>query len=181
MCYSVWELLCWKHLVRSMRNKDDTLPVVRGDTLIYQRGGQDYRLPVGTPAWYGWLSTERTFAFRSAFGTFTARKEQASNKRGGWYWRAYHKRKGKLHRVYLGKSEEVTLERLNTVAAALTAQDAVAEDERESDERVPPGQPEATGDQERFRHPGTEACWSPVERKEAPNTVARRSSILPMP
>jgi hypothetical protein len=54
----------------------------------------------------------RTFAFRSAFGTFTARKEQASNKRGGWYWRAYRKREGKLHRVYLGKSEEVTLDRM---------------------------------------------------------------------
>ncbi len=160
---------------------EQAMPVVQDDILIYQRSGQDCRLPVGTPDWYAWLSTARTFAFRSAFGTFTARKEQASNKRGGWYWRAYHKRKGKLHRVYLGKSEEVTLERLNTVAAALTAQDAVAEDEREPHERVPPGQPEATSDQERFLHPATGACWSPVERKEAPNTVARRSSILPMP
>src|SRR6266849_2412538 len=119
----------------SMKNKANTIPVVQGDTLLYHRDGQDYQLPVGTPAWYGWLSTARTFAFRSAFGTFTARKEQASNKRGGWYWRAYRKRKGKLHRVYLGKSEEVTLERLNTVAAALTAQDAVAEDEREPGQR----------------------------------------------
>lgn len=61
----------------SMKNKDDAIPVVQGDTLIYQRGGQDCRLSVGTPAWYAWLSTSRTFAFRSAFGTFTVRKEQA--------------------------------------------------------------------------------------------------------
>ncbi len=147
----------------SMRNKDDTLPVVQGDTLIYQRGGQDYRLPVGTPAWYGWLSTARTFAFRSAFGTFTARKEQASNKRGGWYWRAYRKREGTLHRVYLGKSEEVTLQRLNAVAVTLAGQDGVDGDEREPGQRVLQGQLEATSD-----------------HGEASNSAARRSSPLPL-
>src|SRR5438105_13346411 len=107
------------------------MPVVQDDILIYQRSGQDCRVPVGTPAWYAWLRTARTFAFRSAFGTFTARKEQASNKRGGWYWRAYRKREGRLHRAYLGKSEEVTLDRLNTVAVTLAGQNAAGEDERE--------------------------------------------------
>src|SRR5438876_8079621 len=137
------------------------MPVVQDDTLIYQRSGQDCRLPVGTPDWYAWLSTARTFAFRSAFGTFTARKEQASNKRGGWYWRAYRRREGTLHRVYLGKSEEVTLERLNFVAMTLSGQDGVARDEREPDQRVQQGQPEATSD-----------------RGETSNSAARRSSPL---
>src|SRR5260221_10757410 len=102
MCYTVWELLCWKHLVRSMRNKDDTLPVVQGDTLIYQRGGQDYQLPVGTPAWYGWLSQVRPFPFRSPFGTSTPLKEQAGKKRAGWYWPPSPKPPGTLHRSYVG-------------------------------------------------------------------------------
>ena len=77
-----------------MRNHEQSMPVVQDTILIYQRGGQDERIQVGTPAWYDWLNTARTFAFRSAMGTFTARKEQASNKRGGWYWRAYRKREG---------------------------------------------------------------------------------------
>jgi predicted ATPase/DNA-binding CsgD family transcriptional regulator len=113
-----------------MRNKDEAIAVVQGETLTYQQGGQDDRLSVGTPAWYAWLSTARTFAFRSAFGIFTARKERASNKRGGWYWRAYRKRAGTLHRAYLGKSEEMTLDRLNIVAMTLAREDAVDEDER---------------------------------------------------
>jgi predicted ATPase/DNA-binding CsgD family transcriptional regulator len=103
----------------SIRNKDSTNPVVQGETLTYQQGKQVGQLVVGTPDWYAWLSTARSFAFRSAFGTFTAHKEQASNKRGGWYWRAYHKREGTLHRVYLGKSEELTLDRLSAAAVTL--------------------------------------------------------------
>src|SRR5438105_3423151 len=155
MCYTVWEPLCWKQLVMNMREHEQTMPVVQGDTLTYQQGGQDERLPVGTPDWYAWLRTARTFAFRGAFGTFTARKEQASNKRGGWYWRAYRKREGTLHRVYVGKSEELTLDRLNAVALTLAGQDAVEEDEPE------PGHPGAANDRERFPHPATDVSRLP--------------------
>src|SRR6266487_2889908 len=105
----------------NMSNHEQAMPVVQEDILIYQQSGQDDRLPVGTPEWYAWLSTARTFAFRGALGTFTARKEQASNKRGGGYWRAYRKRNGKLHRVYLGKSGELTRDRLNTAAVTLAS------------------------------------------------------------
>jgi hypothetical protein len=54
-----------------------------------------------------------------------ARKEHM--KRGGAYWKAYRKRAGKLHRAYQGKSNEVTLERLQAVAAIL-ASDGVLDD-----------------------------------------------------
>src|SRR5258708_37665701 len=54
--------------------------------------------------------------------TFTARKEQRP---GGWYWYAYRRSQGKLHSVYLGKSEELTLERLNTTAEGLERGDAL--------------------------------------------------------
>jgi predicted ATPase/DNA-binding CsgD family transcriptional regulator len=114
-----------------MKTEDDVIPVVQEETLIYQRSGRDERVLVGTSAWYAWLSTARSFAFRSASGTFTARKEQASNKRGGEYWRAYRRREDRLHRVYLGKSEELTLDRLRAVAAALAGQDPVDEAEPE--------------------------------------------------
>ena len=38
------------------------IPLVRGDTLAYQRDKQDYVLAVGTPDWYAWLTTASTFA-----------------------------------------------------------------------------------------------------------------------
>ncbi len=50
------------------------------------------------------------------------RREQAGHKQGAWYWRAYRKRGGKLQRVYVGKVEEVTPERLNAVARELFGQ-----------------------------------------------------------
>jgi hypothetical protein len=69
-----------------MSNHDQAMPVVQDDTLLYQKDGQDSLLSVDTPAWYAWLSTATTFSFRSEIGTFTARREQAGNKRGSWYW-----------------------------------------------------------------------------------------------
>src|SRR5215467_507629 len=120
----------------SMSTYEQAMPVVQEDTLLYQRNGQAYRLTVGTPAWYAWLSTATTFAFRSEIGTFTARREQAGNKRGGWYWRAYRKFGGKLRSVYVGTSEGLTLDRLNAVAQAL-AQLAVGDARAKADEEAP--------------------------------------------
>src|SRR6266567_8882311 len=105
-----------------------TPPIVQDGILTYSQNGQAVQLAVDAPDWYNWLETASTFTFHSASGAFTARKEQAGNKRGGQYWRAYRKRNGKLHRAYLGKSQELTLERLKVVAAVLAglvpAQDA---------------------------------------------------------
>jgi predicted ATPase/DNA-binding CsgD family transcriptional regulator len=94
-------------------------PIVQNGMLTYWQNGQTAQFAVDTPEWYDWLETASTFTFRSASGAFTARKEQAGNKRGGQYWRAYRRRNGKLHRAYLGKPQEVTLERLNATAAVL--------------------------------------------------------------
>src|SRR6266496_2453977 len=106
----------------SMSNEDQTTAIVVGEKLIYQRDGEGYQLHVGTSAWYAWLQTATLFRVRSPFGTFTMRREQACHKHGTWYWRAYRKRAGKLHRVYVGKVEEVTLEQLNAVARQLFGQ-----------------------------------------------------------
>ena len=94
-------------------------PVIQGETLVYQQDGQEHVLTVGTAAWFAWLETASTFSFISALGLFTARREQSGQKRGGWYWKAYRKQHGKLSSRYLGKSEAVTLERLQAVAQAL--------------------------------------------------------------
>jgi predicted ATPase/DNA-binding CsgD family transcriptional regulator len=163
MCYTVWELF-FGNLVMRMKDEYEATPVVQGETLTYQRGGRDERLPVGTPAWYAWLSTARSFAFRSALGSFTARKEPASNKRGGEYWRAYRKHEGRLHRVYLGKSEELTLDRLNSAAVTMASHQAAFEDERER------GRP--------VRHQQIEAS---NERRKTSESASRYSPPLPLP
>jgi predicted ATPase len=96
-------------------------PLILGEVLTYQQNNSTVELIVGSTHWYTWLKTASTFTFRSGQGSFTARKERAGNRRGEPYWRAYQKREGKLHRVYLGQSEGLTLERLQSVAEALAS------------------------------------------------------------
>lgn len=108
-------------LVTPSRNAEvaKNLPTVTGKTLLYQKQGHEQLVRVGTPAWYAWLQLARAFTFRTSSRQFTVRKEQASNRRGGWYWKAYYRRAGKLCSTYLGKSERLSLERLQEVAGAL--------------------------------------------------------------
>ena len=47
---------------------------------------------------------------------FTARKEQRA---GSWYWYAYRRQTGRLHTAYLGRSTELSVTRLDVIAAAL--------------------------------------------------------------
>ncbi len=161
-----------------MSNQEQAMPVVQDDTLLYQKDGQDYRLSVGTQAWYAWLSSATTFAFRSELGIFTARKERAGHKRGGWYWRAYRKRGGKLRSVYVGTSEELTLDRLRTVAATLAAQHTSTGEEQEQEQRVREWH---SADQEHSSRPPTGGSWHMAEGGAAPETVKRPASTLPLP
>ncbi len=96
--------------------------ILQGETLTYHQGGQNVQVVVDTAGWYTWLETASTFTFHSEHGSFTARKERAGNRRGKLYWRAYRKCNGKLYRAYLGKSEELTLERLKAIATVLAGQ-----------------------------------------------------------
>src|SRR5215470_1620713 len=96
-------------------------PLIQGNTLTYHQAGQPAQVLVDTSDWYTWLRTASTFTFHNEHGTFTARKERAGSKRGGEYWKAYRRRHGKLYRAYLGKSEELTLEQLKSVAVVLAS------------------------------------------------------------
>src|SRR5437764_1784175 len=127
------------------REESAMAPTVQGETLVYRQDGQEQVLIVGTAAWFAWLETASTFSFVSETGSFTARREQAGHKRGGWYWKAYRKQHGKLSSRYLGKSETITLARLQTVAQALadalvqTAPDSDADEARPSAQAAAPG------------------------------------------
>jgi LuxR family transcriptional regulator, maltose regulon positive regulatory protein len=83
----------------------------------------DPGIGVDSASWAAWLTdpATRSFSFQGSESRYTARKELRS--RGGEYWVAYRKRDGKLHKAYLGKAHNVTLARLNEVAAALAGRD----------------------------------------------------------
>jgi LuxR family maltose regulon positive regulatory protein len=63
------------------------------------------------------LETAEVFAFDGPEGHFTAHKRQRGEK---WYWYAYSRRAGRLRTLYLGKSGDLELERLRTIARAGT-------------------------------------------------------------
>jgi LuxR family maltose regulon positive regulatory protein len=100
-----------------------TTPRVEDTTLVAAPGVAD-AIAVGSPAWYAWLEQATTFAFAGAQGGFTARKEHRG--RSGWYWKAYRKQAGQLRSAYLGKSADLTLDRLNAVALTIAAVSSVA-------------------------------------------------------
>ena len=89
-------------------------PVVKDNFLF---AGKD-RIPVGSPSWYEWLFTTKRFSFKSQSGHFIAQCEKRRNKE---YWYAY-RRAGKLIKVYLGKTEELTLDRLEQASISISHQ-----------------------------------------------------------
>jgi LuxR family maltose regulon positive regulatory protein len=94
--------------------------LVQDDAYVYEARAATPVFAVETPAWYAWLEQTGTFTFRGQQGSFTARKECVANGRGDQYWRAYRRHKGRLYRVYLGKTAQLTLARLNEAAETLT-------------------------------------------------------------
>jgi hypothetical protein len=74
---------------------------------------------VGSHEWWDWISSSQaeSFRFECDFGVkgYRARREEIKS-RAGSFWYAYKRVEGKLRKRYLGKSEELTLERLESVA-----------------------------------------------------------------
>ena len=159
-------------------------PFVRGDRLIHWQDNHEQVLMVGTPVWFTWLETATTFAFTSDAGTFTARKERAGNQRGGWYWKAYRTKYGKHSSLYLGKTETLTLERLNTVAQALAHASSGNEGEATDMER--PGLPTEEMDRRTITGVSADPLLAtklyvprpPVQLVRRPRLVERLQQIL---
>lgn len=76
---------------------------------------------VGTSDWWNWLESDeaKSFRFETDHGvkSYTARKETIQSK--GYFWYAYKKVDKRLHKSYIGKTAELTLERLEAVAGSL--------------------------------------------------------------
>lgn len=98
-----------------------TTPTIYDTTLLLDEAEQTTALVVGSAEWFTWLSqdTSTLFSFYTPDGSYTARKERAGSRRGGWYWKAYRTHQGRLYRAYLGKQEDLTLARLHEIAHTL--------------------------------------------------------------
>ena len=89
------------------------------------RPGED-RVWLDTPAWFLWLDAATTTHFAYPLfdpakgyiiGMMTVRKERRA--RGGAYWTAYRRAKGRLRKVYLGSASALTHARLAAIVAIL--------------------------------------------------------------
>jgi len=103
------------------------IPSVTDGLLQATTAGKEAGLAVGSPAWFAWLADDaaRSFSFRSPAGAYTARKER--RQRGGAYWVAYRTAAGRQHKVYLGRAEDLTPDRLTGAATTLARRVAAAQ------------------------------------------------------
>src|SRR5215218_7853643 len=97
------------------------IPHVADGVLYVQESPGAPPVALDSPMWTAWLEDRamHSFSFEGPSGTFTARKEHRSGSNEE-YWSAYRKQGGKLRKVYLGKTEKLTLVRLDEAAAALS-------------------------------------------------------------
>ena len=74
-------------------------------------------------SWWQWLESEEAHSFRfecdCGVNSYTVRRE---NIKRGRFWYGYKKVFGQLHKSYIGRSSDLTLERLEAVARALLTQ-----------------------------------------------------------
>jgi LuxR family maltose regulon positive regulatory protein len=76
-------------------------------------------IAIGTPVWSAWIKEHTSFTYRDAPLSFTARREERPS---GTYWYAYKRTHGKLRKRYLGRGDDLTLQRLQEVAQSLLEQ-----------------------------------------------------------
>jgi LuxR family transcriptional regulator, maltose regulon positive regulatory protein len=88
-------------------------------------------LKPGNQAWFDWLEKVTSFAFASRAGTHsTVRKEKMQ--RGGSYWYGYRSLQGKTVKRYIGRTADLSLARLEEVAASLRSKPQKIEAHEES-------------------------------------------------
>lgn len=76
-------------------------------------------IPVNSPSWWSWVDSDQAVAFTfdcdHGIKNYRARKEAVKGK-SGKFWYAYKRHDGTLRKRYIGKSEELSLEKLEAIA-----------------------------------------------------------------
>jgi ATP/maltotriose-dependent transcriptional regulator MalT len=85
---------------------------------LYTQGQLKLRFrPAEEAAWLAWLGSVSSFAFHSPGGSLNVYLERRP--RGGVYWYAYHTSGGRTRKCYLGRTENLSLARLEETARTL--------------------------------------------------------------
>lgn len=89
-------------------------PRLSGTSLLVE----PFPIEISSPAWFDWLETNASFIFEGPGGSpgLSARRERRN---GSWYWYAYRRQNGRLRNAYLGRAEEINLDRLREAALSL--------------------------------------------------------------
>lgn len=78
-------------------------------------------IKVGSAEWFKWLAEHDRFVYREETGEgCTVRRE---TRRGGYFWYAHRRQAGKLQKVYLGKTADLTLNKLIAATTRLAGGD----------------------------------------------------------
>ena len=93
-----------------MPHKD--MPWIRGDELL--RLPDRNAIRVGSSAWFVWLEQVSAFCYQppGVADRMTVRREKRRYK---FYWYAYMKNTRKLHNIYVGKTDSLTVSHLHAV------------------------------------------------------------------
>ncbi|HXX78592.1 MAG TPA: LuxR C-terminal-related transcriptional regulator [Ktedonobacteraceae bacterium] len=76
---------------------------------------------LGGENWLHWLEEHRSFSFRGRIGQINMLKEKRS--RGGDYWYAYQRQGKEMLKRYAGRSEQLSMERLEEIASLLAMEE----------------------------------------------------------
>ncbi|HEU0027692.1 MAG TPA: hypothetical protein VFQ25_11300 [Ktedonobacterales bacterium] len=96
------------------------LPCLIHNQLIAAPGEVEPPTPIqaDSAAWFEWLRhpLHASFSYQTPAATITTRRER---KRNGWYWYAYCAFDSRLHKAYLGRTDNLTLGHLREATAGL--------------------------------------------------------------
>ncbi len=99
---------------------------------------EDSSIQVGSESWFSWLEQSDRFSFKGDNGRFTAQQEI---RRHQTYWYAYRRSAGRLLKAYLGKTSELSLERLEQASISLSGTPRLNEGLPQPDGRDEPAIP----------------------------------------
>lgn len=92
---------------------------------LFAAFGGTLTLSPNSREWLDWLEKAPSFAFIGQGGRFTARREK--KQRGTTYWVAYQRAGATLHKKYLGKTSELSTEKLEETARSITGRQKTLE------------------------------------------------------
>jgi LuxR family transcriptional regulator, maltose regulon positive regulatory protein len=139
---------------------------------LYTQGQlQQHFRPAEEAAWLAWLGSVSSFAFHSPGGSLNVYLEKRP--RGGVYWYAYHTSQGRTRKRYLGRTETLSLARLEEIAQTLLREQQPAQAlERGmlvlSGRLAPPRLPNALVERERLLSALDGALSNPLTLLSAP-------------